>query len=184
MWGWRRVIAIACRLVGVAAAACALAGCVTANAPVSLEQAAGATISFDSIDGPPRPIYERLVRTLSDEAGARKLVVVPRGRESNYRIRGYLALQAGTVAWAWDVYDADRRRAFRLTGADPGAGSWAALDDSALRRIARTGIEQLTVFIAGDRSPTARAVASSSAPQPQAARAGSPALMAAAATDR
>jgi hypothetical protein len=158
-----------------------LAGCVTTGAPVSLEQAAGATISFDSIDGPPRPIHERLVKTLSDEAGARRLVVVPRGRESNYRIRGYLALQAGTVAWAWDVYDSDRRRAFRITGSDPGAGSWAALDDAALRRIARNGVEQLTAFIAGNRGPAAGAVASSPAPQAQAA---APARMAAAATDR
>jgi hypothetical protein len=163
MSGWRRVIASPCRLLGIAAAAFALAGCVTARAPVSLEQAAGATVSFDSIDGPPRPVFERLVRNLTEEAAARKLVVVPRGRDANYRIRGYLALQAGTVAWAWDVYDADRRHAFRLTGTEQAAGSWVALHDSVLRRIAHAGVERLTTFIASDRMPAERRVAA--APQ-------------------
>jgi hypothetical protein len=158
---------MASRLAGVAAAASALVACVTASAPVSLEYAQGAAIAFESIDGPPRPIFDRLVRDLGEEASARGLVVVPRGREANYRIRGYLAVQAesASIAWAWDVYDAGRQHAFRLTGVERTAGrsSWAAVDDALLRRIARTGVERLTLFIATDRAP-ARGIARSLAP--------------------
>ena len=128
------------------AAALALAGCITTGTTtVSPTDAEGATIIFESIDGPPRPVSARLARSLDQEAAARRLVVVTRGGQALYRIRGYLAAHAEggatTVAWALDVYDAERRRAFRLQrrGARrrrPRDGSWAAANDAMLQRIA------------------------------------------------
>ena len=141
------------------AAALALAGCVATSAPtVSPTAAEGATIIFESIDGPPRPVSARLAKSLDQEAAARRLVVVTRGGQALYLIRAYVAAHAegGTtvLAWAFDVYDAERKRAFRLRGEERtvGPGSWAAANDEVIRRIAATSIAELMTFIASDRT--------------------------------
>jgi hypothetical protein len=152
---------MASRLAGVAAAAATLAACVTANAPTPLDQGQGAVIAFESIDGAPQPAYDRLLRGIATEAGARRIVVVPREREADYRIRAYLALEAasGSLAWAWDVYDARRNRAFRMTGSEPApGGSWATLGDGSLQRIARAAIAELAAFAAADQARSQVAV--------------------------
>jgi len=144
-------------------ASLALAACNATTRTVSPSDAEGTAIVFESIDGPPRPVSARLTRSLDQEATARRLVVVPRGGQAVYRIRGYLAANpeggATAVAWAFDVYDAERRRAFRLRGEERAAGgssagsSWSAVNDALLQRIATNSVEQLMTLIASDRSP-------------------------------
>jgi hypothetical protein len=152
----------------VIAAALALAGCITnqqTQAP-SLAEAEGATLAFESIDGPPRPVATRLARSLDQEAAARRLVVVTRGGQALYHIRAYVAAnsEAGTttLTWAFDVYDAERRRAFRLSGEEraQGSGAWSAASDQVLQRIANNSISQIATFIASDRTGTNAAAAS------------------------
>ena len=156
--------ALALRLAACLILTLAAAGCNTSG-PTPRADARGAAIAFESIEGPPAQVVQRLVRDINEEASARQIAVVPRGTAAPYRIRGYLAANAErgapSIAWAWDVYDGDQRRAFRLTGVEPAgtgrqslAGSWAAADDAALRRIARAGVEQLVVFIASARGPS------------------------------
>jgi hypothetical protein len=163
-------IAVGRSAVGViaVAASLALAGCITTGTTtVSPTAAEGATIIFESVDGPPRPVSARLARSLDQEAAARRLVVVTRGGQALYHIRAYLAANneggATSLAWAFDVYDAERKRAFRLRGEERAAGgaggSWNAANDAMLQRIASTSIDQLMTFIAADRTgPTAEAV--------------------------
>ena len=85
-------------------------------------------------------------------------MVVTRGGQALYHIRAYVAAHADrgvtTVAWALDVYDAERRRAFRLNGEERAAGpsAWAAANDEVIGRIASTSIAQLMTFIAADRT--------------------------------
>ena len=139
-------------------ASLALAACNATTRTVSPSDAEGTAIVFESIDGPPRPVSARLTRSLDQEATARRLVVVPRGGQPVYRIRGYLAANpeggATVVAWAFDVYDAERRRAFRLRGEERTAGgSWSAVNDALLQRIATNSVAQLMTLIASDRSP-------------------------------
>jgi hypothetical protein len=123
-------------------------------------------IAFESIDGLPRDMTQKLVHDLDEEAAALRVAVVPPGGEATYRVRGYLAAHArgGTtsIAWAWDVYDAQLQRAFRLSGEEVAGSSgghaparkgseargWTAADDAVLRRIARTGMQQLVDFMA------------------------------------
>ncbi len=153
-------------LLGLAATACANVGQIG-----NLTEGGRATVAVESIDGPPAAVVHKFVRTLKDEAGARQIAVVSPG-EADYRLRGYLAAQAegGTtsIAWAWDVYGAGQRRAFRLSGEDRGGSAghhgWAAADDQALRRIAQTGVEQLAVFIAAARPPSSPATAEAPPP--------------------
>jgi hypothetical protein len=126
-----------------------------------------ATVGFESIDGPPPAVFHRFVRALKEEAGARQITVVTSG-DADYRLRGYLAAHVvggkTSITWAWDVYGAGERRAFRLRGEDTagaaaGANAWAAADDQALRRIAQKGLEQLATFMASAPRPSATAEA-------------------------
>jgi hypothetical protein len=150
-----------------------LALCLMAGGCASIGQALGpsgpapgVSIAFESIDGLPRDLSQKLGRDLDEAAAALRIAVVPAGGEATYRMRGYLAAHAQgaatSIAWAWDVYDSDLHRAFRLSGEEPAspptgktaAGrapegrSWAAADDAVLRRIARTGMQQLVDFMA------------------------------------
>jgi hypothetical protein len=146
------------RRIAVAAMASALlAGCST-SAPPSGPVAAGnvPTIAFDSIDGPPAGVFNRLVQNLSAEAEARQIAVVSREGRSHYRVRGYLAAQVvrgrAHIAWVWDVYDDDRLRALRITGEEaggrPGADPWEVADEAMLRKIARTSMDRLSALLA------------------------------------
>lgn len=155
----------------VFAASLAIGGCVTTSTPtISLTAAEGTTVIFESIDGPPRAVSARLAKSLDQEAAARKLVVVTRGGQALYHIRTYVAAHAEggrtTLAWALDVYDAERKRAFRLNGEERATGpsSWAAANDEVIRRIASTSIAELTTFIASERAPGGSLAAAHEAP--------------------
>jgi hypothetical protein len=119
---------------------------------------AAATVAFESIDGPPPQIFDRMVNLLDSEAKLRHLAVVSRTGSAAYRVRSYLAaeIQGGktTIAWVWDVYDRDQQRALRLSGEEPtgkpsGRDAWATADDVVLRRIAQAGLTGLSGVING-----------------------------------
>jgi len=143
-------------MVLAAAGAMALAGCTFDGQPNLLAaQPRGATVAFESIDGPPKAQFATLVQSLNDEAQSRRLAVISRESPSAYRVRGYLAAKVvkgrTTIAWVWDVFDGDERRALRIAGEETANGhqrdAWTAADDAMLRRIARTSIEQLAAFL-------------------------------------
>jgi len=142
-------------LLGLAVAGCATDVQLTGTfAPPAT--ASGPTVAFESIDGPPPGVFQKLVQNIESEAGARQLAVVSREAPAQYRVRTYLSAQVDrkqvTIAWVWDVYDADKRRAVRITGeekAGPASrDAWMAADDRALRAIARTGVTELAKFFA------------------------------------
>ncbi len=110
---------------------------------------AGPTVAFELVDGPPRQVFDRLVKALEAESTARSITIVSREAPASYRVRSYLSAQVqrgkSTIVWVWDIYDRDQQRTLRLTGEEPGgkAGSnaWAAADDEQLmRRIAQAGL--------------------------------------------
>lgn len=161
----RSVSAALVLLAGLMVAGCNTSGQPTAS--LSAPRASGPSVAFESIDGPPPGVFQKLVQNLNDEATARQLPVVSRQGPANYRIRGYLAAHIAnnrtSYTWVWDVYDAEQRRALRISGEVPGrtAGgdAWTGADDEVLRKIAQTGMDRVAAFIA---SPTAMA----SAPTP------------------
>ena len=115
------------------------------------------TIAFESIDGPPPQVFDRMVGVLESESKLRNLAVVSRGGQAAYRVRSYLAAQVvkgrAVIAWVWDVYDSDQRRTLRLTGEEPagkaGRDAWATVDDLVLRKIAQAGFSGLTNMVNG-----------------------------------
>jgi hypothetical protein len=141
------------------ALACALSGCAGGGAASSSFAAtgAGATVAFESVDGPPPQIFDRMVGVLNSEAQLRNLSIVSREGSASYRVRSYLAAEVSrgrtVIAWVWDIYDRDRQRALRLSGEEPagkaGRDPWAAADDMVLRKIAQAGLSGLSAMING-----------------------------------
>jgi hypothetical protein len=147
----------AARFAGVLALAVSVAGCNTTGQG-GLAAGQRTTVAFESIDGPPPPVFDRMVRKLNQEAEARQVPVVTREGFAPYRIRGYMAVGVRrgqtVVSWVWDVYDSQAGRTLRLSGEEKagraGRDPWAAVNDEVLTRIARSGMEQLSVYF---RSP-------------------------------
>jgi hypothetical protein len=155
---------MACGVFAVLCAALA-SGCTTSstsNASLTTSSgASGPTIAFDSIDGPPAGVFNRLVDNLSTEAQARQLAIASREGAANYRVRGYLAAQVirgqTHISWVWDVYDDDKLRILRLTGEEAGgrggADPWSVAEEAMLRRIARTSMDRLAAFLRNPAVP-------------------------------
>jgi hypothetical protein len=174
---------------GIAAALLVLcaAGCsetTSSNASLTTSGRTSPTIAFDSIDGPPVGVFNRLVDNLSTEALGRQLAIASREGAANYRVRGYVAAQVirgrTHISWVWDVYDDDKLRALRITGEEAGgragADPWSVADEAMLRRIARVSMERLANFVANPGvpvmdPPTAVADAPEPARRPQRRRA-------------
>jgi hypothetical protein len=145
------------------AAAGALGGCASGGAPgASFAMASdGPTVAFESIDGPPPAVFERMVGVLDSETKLRNLSIVSREGPAAYRVRSYLSAQVirgrTVIAWVWDVYDRDQQRALRLSGQEVGGKTgreavrnpWGAADDLVLRKIAQAGLSGLTGMING-----------------------------------
>lgn len=162
-WTWtRRAARVTVRLLArpdallAAACAVALAGCNQNGAPsLAAGQPRGATVAFESIDGPPPAQFRTLVQSLNDEAEARHLAVISREQPSVYRVRGYLAAQVvrgrTTISWVWDVFDHDEHRALRIAGEETATSrprdAWNAADNAMMQRIARGSVEQLAGFL-------------------------------------
>jgi hypothetical protein len=141
------------------AIACGLGGCASGGAGSDsfAMASSGPTVAFESIDGPPPPVFERMVNVLDSESKLRNLSIVSREGSASYRVRSYLSAQVSrgraTIAWVWDVYDRDQQRALRLSGEEPagkpGRDAWAGADDLLLRKIAQAGLSGLSGLING-----------------------------------
>jgi hypothetical protein len=136
--------------------ACGLGGCASGGA-FAMASSGSPTVAFESIDGPPPQIFDRMVGVLDSESKLRNLSIVSREGPAAYRVRSYLSAQVNhgrtTIAWVWDVYDRDQQRALRLSGEEPagkaGRDPWAAADDLVLRKIAQAGLSGLTAMVNG-----------------------------------
>ena len=141
------------------AAAGTLGGCASGGAPGAAFAMAsdGPTVAFESIDGPPPAVFERMVSVLDSESKLRNLSIVSREGSAAYRVRSYLSAQVirgkTVIAWVWDVYDRDQQRALRLSGQEVGGkarrDAWTAADDLVLRKIAQAGLSGLTGMVQG-----------------------------------
>ena len=138
---------------------CVLAGCSTGPQTMALASAgSGATLSFESIDGPPPQVFDRLVSALNSESAGKPFTVVGRGTAASYHVRGYLSAQVrrgqSVIAWVFDTYDGNQQRAFRLSGEEvagkTGRDAWNAADDQLLRRIAQAGMNGLSAVLSGN----------------------------------
>jgi hypothetical protein len=148
-----------------AALACALASCQGGGLPFSSGSPAGKPIAFESIEGAPSAVRIALAGELADAASARQVELVGNGAQARYRLRGYLTAEptadGGTVlAFVWDVFDSQQRRAQRVTGSSPIKAAskknpWDGLDKEALARLAAKSMDEIASFLSAGASVTA-----------------------------
>src|SRR6266516_7324684 len=102
-WGAPRA-AVAAVLLAVA---CGLGGCAGGGAVGGSFALAsgGSTVAFESIDGPPPQVFDRMVDVLDSESKLRNLSIVSREASASYRVRSYLAAQVTrgrtVITWVW-----------------------------------------------------------------------------------
>jgi hypothetical protein len=158
--------------------ASALGGCAGGGAAGSGSYAmatsagGGPTVAFESIDGPPPQVFDRMVSVLDSESKLRNLSIVSREGGASYRVRSYLSAQVvrgkTVIAWVWDVYDNNQQRALRLAGEEAagkaGRDAWAAADDLVLRKIAQAGLSGLSGMINGAQDTAPAPVPASRGP--------------------
>ena len=156
----RAMIAAALLAVGLVLGGCAGGGAAGGAASGSYAMAStgsGPTVAFESIDGPPPQVFDRMVSVLDSESKLRNLSIVSREGTASYRVRGYLSAQVvrgnAVIAWVWDVYDNNQQRALRLSGEEAagkaGRDAWTAADDLVLRKIAQAGLSGLSGMVNG-----------------------------------
>jgi hypothetical protein len=134
--------------IALSAAACTTDGLTTGSVSPRM------SVAFERIDGAPEPVFRKLVQDLSEEAEARQIAVVSRGGVARYRIRGYVAAHTHngrtTIAWVWDIYEADQSRALRISGEEDvgraGKDAWET-DDGVLHRLSRVGMDRIAAFL-------------------------------------
>lgn len=154
-WTPRAILAAALLVVASVLGGCASGG--AASDSFAMASGGGPTVAFESIDGPPPQVFDRMVGVLDSESKLRNLSIVSREGGASYRIRSYLSAQVvrgkTVIAWVWDVYDNNQQRALRLSGEEPagkaGRDAWAAADDLVLRKIAQAGLSGLSGMING-----------------------------------
>jgi len=145
------------RILAAALACLLLAACQADNGLFtgSLGQSPSRAIAFESIDGPPPTVFERLVAQLTKEAEARKLPIVSRANPGAWRVRLYLAAhmqkKQAAISWVGDVFDANYNRAFRVAGEEPVSPArrdvWALADDAVLAKIAAQSLDAIMAQI-------------------------------------
>ncbi|MBP1095798.1 hypothetical protein [Bradyrhizobium diazoefficiens] len=157
-----RVLAVMLLAAATALGGCAGGGGAANSYAMAPSAGSGATVAFESIDGPPPQVFDRMVGVLDSESKLRSLSVVSREGTAAYRVRSYLSAQIvrgrTLIAWVWDVYDANQQRALRLSGEEPTSAKggrdatrdpWSAADDLVLRKIAQAGFSGLSNMING-----------------------------------
>jgi hypothetical protein len=122
----------------------------------------GVPVALESIDGAPAPVRTALIGELATAASDRKVELVGSSAEARYRVRGYLSTETSdgvtTVAYVWDVFDAQKRRAKRLAGSSPvrvPSGSISSLDKETLAKLAQSSMDEIAEFLTAAKAGTA-----------------------------
>ncbi|KRR27082.1 hypothetical protein CQ14_33970 [Bradyrhizobium lablabi] len=153
----RAMIAAVLLIVASTLGGCAGGGAASGSYAMATSAGGGPTVAFESIDGPPPQVFDRMVSVLDSESKLRNLSIVSREGGASYRVRSYLSAQVvrgkTVIAWVWDVYDNNQQRALRLSGEEAtgkaNRDAWAAADDLVLRKIAQAGFSGLAGMVNG-----------------------------------
>jgi hypothetical protein len=134
----------------------------------------GVPIVLESIEGAPAPVQTAFVGELNSAATNRKVEFVGTSTQARYRVRGYLSTETTngetSVAYVWDVFDFEKRRAKRLTGSSPiAAGSknpWTSLDKATLARLANASMDEIAEFLSASKADAPFQTANASPSEP------------------
>jgi hypothetical protein len=167
------------RLLAIAilsASSLCLAACQTSGGLVGAlssgekTSAPGVPIAVESIAGAPDAVAGRFTTALASEAQSRQVELVGGKDQARYRVRGYLSAnptEDGTTALAfvWDVFDAQKKRAQRIQGASvasarAGENPWDAVDQSTVAKAASESMDAIAGFLVTNPATPAAPAAS------------------------
>jgi hypothetical protein len=119
--------------------------------------APGVPIAVDSISGGSDAVRGAFSSAMSNEASARRVEIVDPATNPRYRVRGYLAAQPTddgqtALAFVWDVFDAQKKRAQRVEGATVArnsSGDWTGVDQTTVTKAASESMDQIAQFLVG-----------------------------------
>lgn len=141
--------------------------------------APGVPIAVESIAGAPDGVTSRFSTALASEASARQVELVGGDTNARYRVRGYLSAEptedgSTSLAFVWDVFDAQKKRAQRVQGASiastrAGANPWDAVDQSTVSKAAAESMDAIAGFLT--TSPSVAAASQATTPGASAAAA-------------
>lgn len=119
----------------------------------------GVPVALESIDGAPAPVQTALLDELATAASDRKVELVGSSTQARYRVRGYLSTETEggetKVAYVWDVFDSQKRRAKRLAGSRPvKVASVSSLDKETLAKLAQASMDEIAGFLSAAKSET------------------------------
>lgn len=152
------------RLGAVAALALCLGACQGKEGSyASLDGTGSASILLESLDGIPAPVKAAFLEELTTAALDRKVEIAGPDAQARYRIRGYLSTQTingqRKIAYVWDIFDSQQRRAQRLTGSDPLPGQspqpLSSLDRATLTQLASASMDDIAAFLAAPKAAVA-----------------------------
>jgi hypothetical protein len=162
------------RVVIAGGLAAALAGCnETVNdfnpSAQPRARAPGVPVALVSLEGGPEVVVSRLSLAISQQAARREITIVGPDGQPRYQVRGYISAHAegaeGELSWAFDIFDAQRKRARRVSGQEKlrgGGDPWAAVTDGHLAAVAFKASDDIAEFLAA-APPVATAPAASGA---------------------
>src|SRR5258705_6240985 len=87
----RAMIAAALLVVSCALGGCASGGATSDSFAIAAPSGGGSTVAFESIDGPPPQVFERMVSVLDTESKLPNLSILSRASRASYRVRRHLS---------------------------------------------------------------------------------------------
>jgi hypothetical protein len=126
-------------------------------------RAPGVPVALVSLDGAPEAVISRLSVAMSQQAARRDIAIVGIDGKPRYQVRGYLSAHVdggeGQLSWAFDIFDAQKKRARRVSGQEAlrgGGDAWTGVTDAHLTAIAFKSLDDIAEFLAASPETVAQ----------------------------
>jgi hypothetical protein len=124
-----------------------IAGCVSVEAP-------GVPIKIAAVEGMPAERHDAVIAVVRGEALVHAIELTE--TDPRFFLRGYLGLQERDgemrLGFVWDVFDANRTRARRITAdVATSSASWDEVGEAEIRNAAAKAMNEVAAFLAERR---------------------------------
>jgi hypothetical protein len=123
-------------------------------------RAPGVPVALVSLEGGPETVVSRLSVAIAAQAQRRDILIVGIDGQPRYQVRGYISAHSegaeGELSWAFDIFDAQRKRARRVSGQEKirnGGDPWAGATDPILTAVAFKALDDIAEFLASAPAP-------------------------------
>jgi hypothetical protein len=139
------------------------AGDFNPTAPPRARAPGGVPVALVSLEGGPETVVSRLSLAISQQAARRDIVIVGIDGKPRYQVRGYISAHSegseGELSWAFDIFDAQKKRARRVSGQEKlraGGDPWSAVTDAHIAAVAFKASDDIAEFLAAAPPPVAQ----------------------------